>query len=146
VAGGSDASGRLLSDYEGLEKAKMTRTPRTAPQREFSLLSLRFNGRNPDHHPRGQRHGRGSEPPKYGRSSDPPPWGREHSSTPDWSFRDWLRKCHTSTPGLFHPEPPRYSLPGCRPFECRNNTPRPQSSWCHTSPNADEGQPQHQPW
>jgi pre-mRNA-splicing factor CDC5/CEF1 len=35
VAGGSDASGQLMSDYEGLEKARMARTPRTAPQREF---------------------------------------------------------------------------------------------------------------
>lgn len=33
VGGGSDASGRLLSDYEGLEAARMARTPRTAPQR-----------------------------------------------------------------------------------------------------------------
>ena len=34
VLGGSDASGRLLSEYEGLETARMARTPRTAPQRE----------------------------------------------------------------------------------------------------------------
>jgi pre-mRNA-splicing factor CDC5/CEF1 len=34
VAGGSEASGRLLSDYEGLENARMARTPRTAPQRK----------------------------------------------------------------------------------------------------------------
>jgi pre-mRNA-splicing factor CDC5/CEF1 len=32
VAGGGEASERLLSDYEGLERAKMARTPRTAPQ------------------------------------------------------------------------------------------------------------------
>jgi pre-mRNA-splicing factor CDC5/CEF1 len=34
---GSEASGRLLSDYEGglLEGARMARTPRTAPQRGF---------------------------------------------------------------------------------------------------------------
>ena len=38
VGGGSDASGRLLSDYEGLETAKMSRTPRTAPQREFAYM------------------------------------------------------------------------------------------------------------
>jgi pre-mRNA-splicing factor CDC5/CEF1 len=37
VGGGTDASGRLLSDYEGLERAKMARTPRTVPQR--TLLS-----------------------------------------------------------------------------------------------------------
>ena len=35
VGGGSDASGRLLSDYEGLDAARMARTPRTAPQREY---------------------------------------------------------------------------------------------------------------
>jgi pre-mRNA-splicing factor CDC5/CEF1 len=38
--GGSEASGRLLSDYEGglLEGARMARTPRTAPQRELCYL------------------------------------------------------------------------------------------------------------
>lgn len=41
VSGGSDASGRLLSDYEGLESAKMVRTPRTAPQgKPFVLPKL----------------------------------------------------------------------------------------------------------
>lgn len=35
VNGGSDASGRLLSDYEGLEEARMARTPRTAAQRMY---------------------------------------------------------------------------------------------------------------
>jgi pre-mRNA-splicing factor CDC5/CEF1 len=34
VDGGSEASGRLLSDYEGFESARMVRTPRTAPQGE----------------------------------------------------------------------------------------------------------------
>ena len=48
MAGGGDASGRLLSDYEGLERAKMTRTPRTAPQREFPLLSFRLTDWNSD--------------------------------------------------------------------------------------------------
>ena len=38
--GGSDASGRLLSDYEGFDSAKMARTPRTAPQRERRLLFM----------------------------------------------------------------------------------------------------------
>ena len=40
VVGGSDASGRLLSDYEGLEAARMARTPRTAPQRKCFLIGL----------------------------------------------------------------------------------------------------------
>lgn len=40
VEGGSDASGRLLSDYEGLEKARMARTPRTAPQCTLNLFHL----------------------------------------------------------------------------------------------------------
>jgi hypothetical protein len=35
VGGGSDASGRLLSDYEGLDPAGMAQTPRTTPQREY---------------------------------------------------------------------------------------------------------------
>ncbi|KIJ96558.1 hypothetical protein K443DRAFT_10522 [Laccaria amethystina LaAM-08-1] len=34
IGGGSDASGRLLSDYEGLDVARMVQTPRTAPQRQ----------------------------------------------------------------------------------------------------------------
>lgn len=53
VAGGVDASGRLLSDYEGLERAKMTRTPRTAPQRELTPLPPRFNQSNLDCRTRG---------------------------------------------------------------------------------------------
>ncbi|KAJ3805764.1 pre-mRNA splicing factor component-domain-containing protein [Lentinula aff. lateritia] len=45
VGGGSDASGRLLSDYEGLENAWIARTPRTAPQ-EDNILSEARNLRN----------------------------------------------------------------------------------------------------
>ncbi|XP_006458398.1 CDC5 protein [Agaricus bisporus var. bisporus H97] len=41
VDGGSEASGRLLSDYEGFESAKMVRTPRTAPQQDTVLLEAR---------------------------------------------------------------------------------------------------------
>lgn len=40
VAGGSEATERLLSDYEGLEKARMARTPRTAPQRTLSYSDM----------------------------------------------------------------------------------------------------------
>ena len=40
VSGGSEASGRLLSDYEGLENARMARTPRTAPQRKRCLHGI----------------------------------------------------------------------------------------------------------
>ena len=37
AAGGNEASGRLLTDYEGglLDGARMARTPRTAPQRKY---------------------------------------------------------------------------------------------------------------
>jgi pre-mRNA-splicing factor CDC5/CEF1 len=38
VAGGSEATERLLSDYEGLDGARMARTPRTAPQRKWIEL------------------------------------------------------------------------------------------------------------
>jgi pre-mRNA-splicing factor CDC5/CEF1 len=38
VGGGSDASGKLLSDYQGLENARMARTPRTAPQGKYMCL------------------------------------------------------------------------------------------------------------
>ncbi|THV08057.1 hypothetical protein K435DRAFT_833326 [Dendrothele bispora CBS 962.96] len=41
VNGGSDASGKLLSDYEGLENARMARTPRTAPQQDNVLMEAR---------------------------------------------------------------------------------------------------------
>ncbi|KAK1229067.1 Pre-mRNA-splicing factor cef1 [Marasmius sp. AFHP31] len=41
VNGGSDASGRLLGDYEGLEDAKMARTPRTVAQQDNVLLEAR---------------------------------------------------------------------------------------------------------
>ncbi|KAF7304769.1 Cell division control protein Cdc5 [Mycena kentingensis (nom. inval.)] len=45
VEGGSDASGKLLSDYEGLENARMARTPRTAPQQD-NIMSEARNLRN----------------------------------------------------------------------------------------------------
>ncbi|KAF8652755.1 hypothetical protein AX16_004251 [Volvariella volvacea WC 439] len=41
VLGGSDASAKLLSDYEGLENAKMARTPRTAPQQDNVMMEAR---------------------------------------------------------------------------------------------------------
>ncbi|TFK55328.1 hypothetical protein OE88DRAFT_1654150 [Heliocybe sulcata] len=41
VQGGSQASGGLLSDYEGLERAKMARTPRTAPQHDNVMTEAR---------------------------------------------------------------------------------------------------------
>ncbi|KAJ7098181.1 pre-mRNA splicing factor component-domain-containing protein [Mycena belliarum] len=41
VEGGSDASGKLLSDYEGLENARMARTPRTAPQQDNVMTEAR---------------------------------------------------------------------------------------------------------
>ncbi|KAI0086676.1 pre-mRNA splicing factor component-domain-containing protein [Irpex rosettiformis] len=45
VTGGTEATDRLLSDYEGLEKARMARTPRTAPQHD-NVLSEARNLRN----------------------------------------------------------------------------------------------------
>jgi pre-mRNA-splicing factor CDC5/CEF1 len=38
VADGSQSSGRLMTEYEGLERARMARTPRTAPQGLCHLL------------------------------------------------------------------------------------------------------------
>ena len=38
VNGSSEASGKLLSDYEGLEGARMARTPRTGVQREYGRV------------------------------------------------------------------------------------------------------------
>ena len=35
VADGSAATSKLIGEYEGLEGARMARTPRTAPQRKF---------------------------------------------------------------------------------------------------------------
>ncbi|KIY74125.1 hypothetical protein CYLTODRAFT_364482 [Cylindrobasidium torrendii FP15055 ss-10] len=45
VGGGSDASGRLLGEYEGLEAARMARTPRTA-QQEDNVMTEARNLRN----------------------------------------------------------------------------------------------------
>ncbi|KAI0747768.1 pre-mRNA splicing factor component-domain-containing protein [Daedaleopsis nitida] len=45
VTGGTDASTKLLNDYEGLEKAQMARTPRTAPQHD-NVMSEARNLRN----------------------------------------------------------------------------------------------------
>ncbi|KAF5324618.1 hypothetical protein D9611_004434 [Ephemerocybe angulata] len=41
VGGGSDASGKLLGEYDGLEAARMARTPRTAPQQDNVLMEAR---------------------------------------------------------------------------------------------------------
>ncbi|KAJ3554584.1 hypothetical protein NM688_g3033 [Phlebia brevispora] len=41
VAGGSEATESLLSDYEGLDKAKMAKTPRTAPQYDNVMAEAR---------------------------------------------------------------------------------------------------------
>ncbi|RDX45467.1 Cc.Cdc5 protein [Lentinus brumalis] len=45
VSGGTEASAKLLNDYEGLEKARMARTPRTAPQLD-NVMSEARNLRN----------------------------------------------------------------------------------------------------
>ncbi|KAH9901674.1 pre-mRNA splicing factor component-domain-containing protein [Cubamyces lactineus] len=45
VSGGTEASTKLLNDYEGLEKAQMARTPRTAPQYD-NVMSEARNLRN----------------------------------------------------------------------------------------------------
>ncbi|KAF8873289.1 hypothetical protein CPB84DRAFT_1854091 [Gymnopilus junonius] len=41
IGDGRDASSRLLSDYEGLEAARMARTPRTAPQQDNVMMEAR---------------------------------------------------------------------------------------------------------
>ncbi|KAF7796513.1 hypothetical protein EIP86_007691 [Pleurotus ostreatoroseus] len=41
VAGGSEATESLLSDYEGLDKARMAKTPRTAPQYDNVMAEAR---------------------------------------------------------------------------------------------------------
>ncbi|KAI0340146.1 hypothetical protein BDW22DRAFT_1431182 [Trametopsis cervina] len=45
TGGGTEATERLLSDYEGLERARMARTPRTAPQHD-NVMSEARNLRN----------------------------------------------------------------------------------------------------
>lgn len=42
VGDGSEASERLLGEYEGLDKARMARTPRTAPQRKLFYFNVSF--------------------------------------------------------------------------------------------------------
>ncbi|KAH7888895.1 pre-mRNA splicing factor component-domain-containing protein [Phlebopus sp. FC_14] len=41
VSGGSEATAKLLGDYEGLEGARMARTPRTAPQHDNIMTEAR---------------------------------------------------------------------------------------------------------
>ncbi|EMD34487.1 hypothetical protein CERSUDRAFT_117334 [Gelatoporia subvermispora B] len=41
VAGGNEATNRLLSDYDGLEKARMAKTPRTAAQHDNVMAEAR---------------------------------------------------------------------------------------------------------
>ncbi|KAL4073836.1 pre-mRNA splicing factor component-domain-containing protein [Scleroderma yunnanense] len=41
VSGGSEATSKLLGEYEGLETAKMARTPRTAPQQDNVMAEAR---------------------------------------------------------------------------------------------------------
>ncbi|THH20937.1 hypothetical protein EW146_g494 [Bondarzewia mesenterica] len=41
MGGAEDPSGQLLGDYEGLERAKMARTPRTAPQHDHIMTEAR---------------------------------------------------------------------------------------------------------
>ncbi|KIK92662.1 hypothetical protein PAXRUDRAFT_26637 [Paxillus rubicundulus Ve08.2h10] len=38
VTGGNEATAKLLGEYEGLESARMARTPRTAPQRKLAIF------------------------------------------------------------------------------------------------------------
>lgn len=39
VGDANDPTGQLLSEYDSLERAKMARTPRTAPQRKLTFDS-----------------------------------------------------------------------------------------------------------
>ena len=39
----TQASGRLLGDYEGLDRAKTARTPRTAPQGEITIRYINLS-------------------------------------------------------------------------------------------------------
>jgi pre-mRNA-splicing factor CDC5/CEF1 len=41
VEGGTDASSRLITNYENLESARMARTPRTAPQQDTVIMEAR---------------------------------------------------------------------------------------------------------
>ncbi|KAI0049679.1 hypothetical protein FA95DRAFT_1581584 [Auriscalpium vulgare] len=41
VGGAEDSTGQLLGDYDSLERAKMARTPRTAPQQDNVMLEAR---------------------------------------------------------------------------------------------------------
>lgn len=38
--GGDEASGQLVGEYSDLDKARMARTPRTAPECKFSVSSI----------------------------------------------------------------------------------------------------------
>ena len=42
VGDANDPTGQLLSEYDSLERAKLARTPRTAPQRELYSIQIRL--------------------------------------------------------------------------------------------------------
>lgn len=79
VGGGSDASGRLLSDYEGLENARMARTPRTAPQGSHLWHSIYFSISLTLFPIRGQYFERSAQPSEYDHGPDTPPRRGEYS-------------------------------------------------------------------
>jgi pre-mRNA-splicing factor CDC5/CEF1 len=106
VAGGSEASGRLLGDYEGLENARMARTPRTTPQREkyficSSSLKLTLNRR--------QCVIGSAQPSKHVYGTDTITRRREHTPA-CWSCGwDRFRRCYTTASSRVHTKSARYS-------------------------------------
>jgi pre-mRNA-splicing factor CDC5/CEF1 len=60
VGGADDPTGQLLGDYDSLERAKMARTPRTAPQRAYSAVRLVLTYLTGVPYCRGQHHDGGA--------------------------------------------------------------------------------------
>lgn len=73
VGGGTNASGRLFCDYEGLENARMARTPRTTPQRMSRSVTTSVTFAN-NYLYRGSRINRGAECSKHGHDADTSSW------------------------------------------------------------------------
>lgn len=91
---GSDATGRLLGEYEGLGQAKMARTPRTAPTRELFIILVQAGRARQADGCRGQRYGRSTEPAADDQCADATSRSGEHAHAQRGGGRYRLRQCY----------------------------------------------------
>ncbi len=76
LVGSSEASDKLIGEYDGLNKARMARTPMAAPQGEWRRSRESYtpsNAEHPLHCLRGPPHGRGTQPAQHDGAADATP-------------------------------------------------------------------------